>query len=137
MLQDCHKYTKKSNKYSRVHKIIPANSPPLDFIRSCVANDHDKQYINTNTNTLKIGSKTSWQKVLGSFLPSALDAVLLNFPASGSKYLEECTPSLDKQLSHSTAKMLFHNKFRDNKSCLSRTEVKQSIENGICVECGP
>lgn len=37
--------------------------------------------------TLNIGSSTSWQKVRGSFLPSALFAVLLNFPQEGSKYL--------------------------------------------------
>lgn len=37
--------------------------------------------------TLKMGSKTSWLKVRGSFWPSGPVAVLLNFPAFGSKYL--------------------------------------------------
>lgn len=39
--------------------------------------------------TLKMGSRMSWQKVLGSFLPSALVADLLNLPLDGSKYLQK------------------------------------------------
>lgn len=44
--------------------------------------------------TLKMGSKTSWQKVRGNFCPSGLLAVLLNLPALGSKYLEETKTSV-------------------------------------------
>lgn len=36
-----------------------------------------------------MGSRMSWQKVLGSFFPSGLVADLLNFPVAGSKYLEK------------------------------------------------
>lgn len=38
--------------------------------------------------TLKMGSRMSWQKVLGSFFPSGLVADLLNLPVAGSKYLQ-------------------------------------------------
>lgn len=36
-----------------------------------------------------MGSRMSWQKVLGSFFPSGLVADLLNLPVAGSKYLEK------------------------------------------------
>lgn len=36
-----------------------------------------------------MGSRISWQKVLGSFFPSGLVADLLNLPVAGSKYLEK------------------------------------------------
>lgn len=39
--------------------------------------------------TLKMGSRMSWQKVLGSFFPSGPVADLLNLPVAGSKYLQK------------------------------------------------
>jgi len=54
--------------------------------------------------TLKMGSRMSWQKVLGSFFPSGLVADLLNLPVAGSKYLEEesSQTSINAQFSHRT-----------------------------------
>jgi len=61
----------------------------FSIITHCSRTKEHQQGQSSKEHTLKMGSRMSWQKVLGSFFPSGPVADLLNLPVAGSKYLQE------------------------------------------------
>lgn len=84
-----------------------------------------------------MGSRISWQKVLGSFFPSGLVADLLNLPEAGSKYLGKrersnqkvsvvhiCLPALQSLLVSGL-------KFTKTRSCSEKDAQSSNMEDAF------